>query len=284
MRRNGKRRLEKYDANTDSDVLKKYIDNLKPLMLRSQSIYFNEMAIIEDKTKQLLESVGTPVYQIPNYLFFAREIYRIHRKFKLGTLSSSGQERLVKWVSRGLDEALLIKIAGLQGVTLFEIPKIVLTGDAIPQDVRISKTFYNTNPNIKETGLADLLNHQNAENYVVGNSSLASQTAWRIQFAAGATILSKAITISRRCLIIVVTTHVKGGVTVVTQIRRGADNITAESNLSNVNFAIAGCYGILQYAYEVLNAGTYTYTLVNSSGSAVYFYGTNMKIVAIAFG
>lgn len=156
MVRNSKRRLAKYTANTNGDLIKKQIDAVKPLMVKQQSNYFAEISNIEERTKQLIENEGISPFQIANYLFFAREIYRISHKFKQLTLLSSGQERLVKWVSRGLNEDLLIKVAAIQGVTLFKIHEIVLDGDAALDDVLINKTFFNTSPVFKRIGTLEL--------------------------------------------------------------------------------------------------------------------------------
>lgn len=122
MRRDAQRRLAKYTANTNPERLKINLSAVKPLMVKSQSGYFLKMATIEQNTKTLLENVGIPPFNIANYLFFAREIYRISHTFNGLTLSNSGQERLIKWISRGLDEDLLIKVAALQGVALNHPP------------------------------------------------------------------------------------------------------------------------------------------------------------------
>jgi len=283
MRRNGKRRLEKYNLNTNSAILKRQIDSLKPLMLRSQSVYFNEMALIEEKTKQLIESVGVPVYQIPNYLFFAREIYRIRKKFKLGTLLSSGQERLLKWKNRGLNENLLIQVASLQGVTLYEIPEFVLTGDAQIGDVLLNKTFYNTNPNNKLVGIADLTEHQNNEHIKKGTAATGAATIYRILYSAPTIIDSCSITITRKSLVSTVSFSIFNTNTQVTEIHRDAINKTKETNISAANFASTGYFGHLQYSTEILDAGTYQYDLYYISSSGFRYLGGILKIIAVTF-
>ena len=156
MRRDAQRRLAKYTANVNPERLKINLTAVKPLMVESQAGYFLKMATIEEKTKNLIENEGIPVYNIPNYLFFAREIYRISHTFNGLTLSNSGQERLVKWVSRGLDENLLIRVAAIQGVVLNNLPVLieppVLTGNADIINVLKGKTFYKDSYLNKLTG------------------------------------------------------------------------------------------------------------------------------------
>jgi len=73
-----------------------------------------------------------------------------------------------------------------------------------------------------------------------------------------------------------------------TDIKRGGVTKTTETTISAANFALADGggkqgYGHIQYATEVLDAGTYQYDLVNTSGAAMGFEGSLMKIVAVTF-
>ena len=96
-----------------------------------------------------------------------------------------------------------------------------------------------------------------------------------------AVTLTGNITTTRRCLIIVVTCLQTYEAAQVSQIQRGGVDRTVETTISNADFGFAGCRVHLQYASEILDAGTYTYTLVNTSGGVLGFYGSAMKIVAV---
>ena len=126
----------------------------------------------------------------------------------------------------------------------------------------------------------DPVEHQNAENTLI-NTSTASTTLYYNTLAIGATLVSQSITITKRCCIVVVTICAHGANTAKTQIQRGGVNKTTETTISPVNWGFVGGYGHLQYASEVLDAGTYTYALVNSSGATLSIAVVAMKAVAV---
>jgi hypothetical protein len=126
----------------------------------------------------------------------------------------------------------------------------------------------------------ELKEHADGEATVVGASS-ASQTTYYDAVANGGTIVSAQITLSKRCMVVVVSLCVLLYSAKATDIQRDGVNKTKETILSPSNFAIGGKYGHLQYATEVLDAGTYTYSLVNTSGTTQYVFGAAMKIVAV---
>lgn len=129
---------------------------------------------------------------------------------------------------------------------------------------------------------ATLAEHQNAENTEIGASTAGSQTAQYDQPINGATQLSQAITTTKRCCIVVVAVSGQDANSQKTQIRRGGVDKTLETTITAVNWFMVGGYAHLQYATEVLNAGTYTYDLVNTSGGVIQIYGSVMKIVAVS--
>lgn len=160
---------------------------------------------------------------------------------------------------------------------------LALTGNAAVTDVRSGKTFYNTNPNTKNTGTADLAEHQNAETDTALTASNVGATAYWTQFANGATTLSCSITTTKRCCIVVVAAFPNDNNVKKTDIERGGVVKTVETTLSAVNFAANTLYGHLQYATEILDAGTYQYDIVNTSGGSLKIFGAMLKIVAVKF-
>lgn len=167
-------------------------------------------------------------------------------------------------------------------------PATQLTGtlsiadSAAVADVRSAKTFHNE-PYTQRTGTADLVEHQNAENLALGVTS-GGGTMYRLTIANGANIISQSITTTKRCCIVVVTAFGCEVNTQKTQIQRGGVDKTKETTISAVLFIEDVGYGHLQYATEVLDAGTYTYNLVNTSGGSLdWILGPSMKIVAVDF-
>jgi hypothetical protein len=135
-------------------------------------------------------------------------------------------------------------------------------------------------PNYSSGGGGNPTEHANNEAAVHFNS--ATGTALRLaNFADGETIVSASITITKKCCIVVVTTL--GVVSMygqVTQIRRGGVDKTKEITISNEDNNMHMVH--LQYATEVLDAGTYQYALVNTHGSNLSVNYATMKIVAVA--
>jgi hypothetical protein len=134
---------------------------------------------------------------------------------------------------------------------------------------------------IRQSGV-DPAEHKDAEKYTA-ETSLDPNTAPRFSsYANTATIMSQSIATSKRCCIVVVTTCVLIAGTQKTQIQRGGVDKTKETDVTSGTMAFTGGYGHLQYASEVLDAGTYVYALVNSSGASLKVYGETMKLVAVS--
>lgn len=130
-------------------------------------------------------------------------------------------------------------------------------------------------------GSGVLAEHANAENSDVG-ASFTNQGTYSDVFANGATLVTQSITITKQCCIVVVTLNINNGSTQKTQIQRVGVDKTKETTVSAIKFAVEAQYGHLQYATEILAAGTYTYNLVNTSGGNLNVYGSAMKIVAVS--
>ena len=97
----------------------------------------------------------------------------------------------------------------------------------------------------------------------------------------GATILSCNITTTKKCYIVIIALNISWEVAQHTQIQRGGVDKTVETTISGADFVCQFMYASLQYASEVLVAGTYQYDLVNTGGHDLYVFGSAMKIVAV---
>ena len=124
--------------------------------------------------------------------------------------------------------------------------------------------------------------HAEANNTDVGANAAAALAPRYVLVADDAAIVSQAITITKKCCVVVVTTTTCWNNFQSSEIRRLAIDRTLETTISSTNFAFTGPRGHLQYATEVLDPGTYTYALTNSSGGNLEFYGATIKIVAVS--
>lgn len=133
-------------------------------------------------------------------------------------------------------------------------------------------------PNYAKEGV--LAEHQNAETVSKGTATIGTAYPYYDTIANLANIISASITTTKKCLIVVVTTlFTRHTYTPTLQIERDGINKTKETTASGAD---ANNYRqIMQYATEVLDAGAYTYALVNRDGGSVNSYGASIKIVAV---
>ena len=124
----------------------------------------------------------------------------------------------------------------------------------------------------------DLKEHADAENITVDTES-ASLTCKRKKVVHQGTIISQSVTTTKKCLIVIVTHFISTTASKLTDIQRDSVNKTKETTVGKAT--ITDCFVQLQYATEVLDAGSYTYKLVNTSGKDMHSYGECIKIVAV---
>lgn len=278
-------RIEKYKAKIDPYITSIYLKKQEQTMIKKETSYFIKISEIEGKTKALCIIEGIYPFQIANYLFFARELYRITHTFADQTAINEANLALWKWVQRGLDLSLLLKIGKIFSLTLtyYEPPPFELTGDAEKEDVIEDKTFYNTDPKTKLTGIATLNEHQNAEILTNPVQRMGVINYWRTLYTTPSIITSCSITITKKSLITVVAFFIINSATQITQIRRNNTDKTKETNISLINFTADNYYGHVQYATEILDVGTYQYNLYYTASLIKNVLGAIIKIVATSF-
>ena len=111
-------RTRKYEGKIDPEAIRLRITALKDMMVEQVEAKFAELALVERKAKQVCEAAGVPTYQIPAYLNFARQCYRIGKNFSQTTQLNEVYFRYSTWVSRGLTASILADIAQLCGVDI----------------------------------------------------------------------------------------------------------------------------------------------------------------------
>jgi hypothetical protein len=127
MRKSSVRRLANYTAAIDPEHLKIVLTNKRQSMIAQESEIFAEQERIEDLVIGVLASEGAVVtIEYPNYHAFAREVAAKQAHFPGGAgLNSEVAVCLAKWKTRGLVEAVLIRIRN----EVFSIPAPAAPGE-----------------------------------------------------------------------------------------------------------------------------------------------------------
>ena len=127
MVRDGKVRKKRYEKGLDPDVIAGKFGAQKDLMVEQESVYLVQIADVELKIKGICEGAGVSTLDVAQYLNFGREMWTKSNRFSGGTLAAEAQLLVDKWVGRGLVGALLVRIAGLFGVTPTAPVDVVVT-------------------------------------------------------------------------------------------------------------------------------------------------------------
>ena len=102
------RRISNWDAKYKTDRIKATLDDKRDAMFSRVTAVVPALAAMESQVKQVLDGLGVETIQIPFYLAFGREIWRLQNKDISGeTLAIQVGHLLSKWQSRGLTQAVL---------------------------------------------------------------------------------------------------------------------------------------------------------------------------------
>jgi hypothetical protein len=119
MVRDASRRAAKYEGKIDADVARSRILALKTSMVDQMTSVSADLATLETEVKRVIEGQATPIYghQIPAYLNFGRELWKLSRKFGATTFQAEADACYTKWEAKGLDVAVLGLVGKLFGFT-----------------------------------------------------------------------------------------------------------------------------------------------------------------------
>ncbi len=107
------KRIAKWDAKFDTTRIKATLDAMRPTMLQNVSAVTPMITAMELQVKQVCDSAGASVIQIPFYLCFGREMWALTRKELSGPAMANEAALLIaKWVARGLQQPVLESIRG----------------------------------------------------------------------------------------------------------------------------------------------------------------------------
>jgi len=111
MVRPADRRTAKYDVKTSAPEVAKRFEGLKPMMVEQVGNIFSKLTHFESKAKVILDGAGIKVHQIPFYLSYLREVYRVLITHGGKTAEDEAKTLKAKWVDRGLDTIILERLA-----------------------------------------------------------------------------------------------------------------------------------------------------------------------------
>jgi hypothetical protein len=98
---------EKYNLERVSAIL----TEKRPKMLQNMSAVVPLMTAMEIQVKQVCDGEGATVIELPFYLCFGREIWKLTRQDISGEAAAlEAATKVAKWVSRGLTQSVLQKI------------------------------------------------------------------------------------------------------------------------------------------------------------------------------
>jgi hypothetical protein len=101
------KRIQNWDAGYDTAAIKAKVDKKRPEMLARVSAVFPQLASVELRVKQVLDTI----IQVPFYMSFGRELWSLSNKDINGETGSQEASVLIaKWTGRGLTQSVLENI------------------------------------------------------------------------------------------------------------------------------------------------------------------------------
>jgi hypothetical protein len=115
-------RARKYDAKMDATVIGARFAAQRDSMVEQEASMFAELYEVERKAKTVCEEAGVSVVQIPMYLSFARQCWKIGKNHLEATRTNEVYYKYLTWLNRGLNMTILSKVAMLCGTDLTKYP------------------------------------------------------------------------------------------------------------------------------------------------------------------
>jgi len=111
-------RIKKFDKKIHGGSIALRFDAWKTEMSDQQDLRQAEMVDAETIAKSIAEAKGVATIKVPFYLSYARQLYRMKRRFSGETLKSETQYCYDKWKGRGLLSDVLVDIAEQMGLVV----------------------------------------------------------------------------------------------------------------------------------------------------------------------
>jgi hypothetical protein len=109
-------RIRKYTAKFDPTVVSARFTALKELAVEQFQTHAADLEGMEILVKTAISDKVTNPLEVPQYLDFARELYRLSKTHSGKVLVSEANAMKAKWMARGLSADLLDLIIGLFGI------------------------------------------------------------------------------------------------------------------------------------------------------------------------
>ncbi len=121
-KRDALRRVKKYQAKVEPEVVRKRFAKRKKAIVDQMTAYFNEIYEVEEKASAVLNQEDAPITFTPSYLCYARELWRLQKKYAgkrlFREIRVCEEKREEKRQRRGLDQKILenlrVKIFGIE--------------------------------------------------------------------------------------------------------------------------------------------------------------------------
>jgi hypothetical protein len=116
--RSGTYRFEKWNNKFDPELIKTITERGRPTYAAHAQAKFDELYEFEMSVKQVLNTHPVPVSLVPSYLCYGREMWKASQRYAGTLLGREARVKINKWVSRLLDEDLLVEIT----TQVFNVP------------------------------------------------------------------------------------------------------------------------------------------------------------------
>lgn len=109
-------RIKKYTAKFDPTVVSARFTAVRDLAVSMFQVHAADLEGMENLVKNAIQDKISNPLEIPQYLDFARELYRLTKKHSGKVLVSEVEVAKAKWTARGLNPEILDTIVGLFGI------------------------------------------------------------------------------------------------------------------------------------------------------------------------
>ncbi|MEM2607394.1 MAG: hypothetical protein QXH97_00225 [Candidatus Bathyarchaeia archaeon] len=109
-------RIRKYTQKFDPTVVSARFTAVRDLAVEQFQVHAADLEGMEELVKTSIETRISNPLELPQYLDFARELYRLTKRHSGKVLVSEANSFKAKWATRGLNPAILDIIMDLFGI------------------------------------------------------------------------------------------------------------------------------------------------------------------------
>jgi len=109
-------RIRKYSQKFDPTVVSARFTALRELAIEQFQTHAADLEGMETIVKATISDTVTNPMVVPQYLDFARELYRLTKTHSGQVLTNEAYAYRAKWIARGLTAAVLDEILGIFGI------------------------------------------------------------------------------------------------------------------------------------------------------------------------